>query len=69
MRDKIYKMTSITATSSKSYEDAIKKGISKTAETVRNMAWFQVDDFRGAINPEGEIEQFQARLTIAFEVD
>lgn len=69
MRDKVYKMTTLTATSSESYEQAVRNGVKTSSEKVRNLAWFQVDDFRGAIGENGEIEEFQARLTLAFEVE
>lgn len=69
MRDKVYKMTTLTATSSESYEQAIRNGVKTSSEKVRNLAWFQVEDFRGAINEDGEVAEFQAKMTLAFEVD
>ena len=38
----VYKKIELTGTSSKSIEDAVSTALSKAANTVKNMRWFEV---------------------------
>ena len=67
MAEKVYKKIDVVGTSSKSLEDAIQNAVARSAETVRNMKWFEVQETRGRIKG-GEVSQWQVTVTIGFAV-
>ena len=68
MADKVFKKIAVTGCSSESYERAIETAVEKASESVRNLAWFEVTDFRGGLGSDGKIE-WQATIEVAFKVD
>jgi hypothetical protein len=68
MADHTYKVTEVVGTSTDSVQQAIRNGVAKTAETVRNLDWFEVIGIRGHI--EGaEVGHFQVTMKIGFRLD
>jgi dodecin len=63
-----YKVTEVVGTSTDSVAQAIRNGVAKTAETVRNLDWFEVTEIRGHID-HGEIAHFQVGLKIGFRME
>lgn len=61
----VAKVSEITATSAKSFEDAIQVGISRAAKTLKNIqsAWLQ--DQEVAVE-DGKITEYRVRLKITF---
>ena len=68
MTDKTYKIIEMVGTSSKSSDDAIKNAISRAAQTVRNLDWYEVLQSRGSIN-QGGVTSFQVTLKIGFRLE
>jgi flavin-binding protein dodecin len=68
MADRVYKKITVTGCSEESYEKAIRVAVSKAAESIRGMAWFEVGEMRGGIREDGIIE-FQVTVEVAFKVD
>ncbi len=68
MTDNTYKVTEVVGTSTDSVAQAIRNGVVKTSETVRNLDWFEVTEIRGHID-EGEVAHFQVGLKIGFRLD
>jgi len=69
MRDEpVYKMIELTGTSGDSLEAAIGNAVAKAGRTVRNMRWFRVEEFRGAIEGAA-VAQWQVTVKIAFTVE
>jgi flavin-binding protein dodecin len=67
---KVYKSITVTAASPESYSDAVRVAIDKARETVRRLAWWEVIDQRGRLDPDSsEIMEFQLTLAIHFEVE
>jgi flavin-binding protein dodecin len=66
--DHIYKTIELVGSSPTSVEDAIRKAVSKAAETVRNLRWFEVIETRGHING-GEVGHWQVSLKIGFTLE
>ena len=64
----IAKVSEISATSSKSFEDAIVSGIARANKTLRNVrsAWVKEQKIRVK---EGAITEFQVNLMVTFVVD
>lgn len=68
MDDKVYKKVEVVGTSRMNLEDAIQTAITRSAETVRNMSWFEVAEIRGRIE-EGDVTQWQVTVRIGFAVE
>jgi flavin-binding protein dodecin len=68
MTSKVFKKICVTGCSNESYEKAIEVAVEKTSESLRNLAWFEVKELRGALGNDGRIE-WQATIEVAFKVD
>ena len=68
MSDNVYKKIEIDGTSATSLEDAIQNAVSKAAQTVRRMSWFEVGEIRGAIK-EDQVTQWQVTVKIGFTLE
>lgn len=68
MSDNIYKVTEVVGTSTTSIEDAISGAIERTAETVRDIGWFEVTETRGHV-VDGKVAHYQVTLRIGFQLN
>jgi flavin-binding protein dodecin len=68
MADHTYGITEIVGTSPDSVQQAIRNGVSRAGETVRNLDWFEVVGVRGQIN-DGEVAHFQVQLKVGFRIE
>lgn len=68
MADHIYKKIEIVGTSEKSIEDAIRNGVAKAHQSLRNLRWFEVVETRGNI-ADGTVAHWQVTLKIGFTLD
>ena len=64
----IAKVSEISATSSKSFEDAVNQGIERANKTLRNVrsAWIKEQKVRVK---EGKITEYQVNLMVTFVID
>ncbi len=64
----IARVTEISATSSQSFEDAVKQGVARAADTLRNVksAWVKEQQVR---IESGKIVEFQVNLMVTFVLD
>ena len=64
----VAKVSEITATSSKSFEDAIQQGLNRAAKTIRNIrsAWIKEQQVR--LN-DGRITEYQVNMMVTFVLD
>lgn len=65
---KTYKKIEIVGTSEQSFDDAVRNGVKRAAETVKNMDWFEVSELRGRID-DGAALEFQVTLKIGFRLE
>jgi flavin-binding protein dodecin len=68
MSNHVYRLSEVVGSSPTSIDDAIATAISKAAETVRNIEWFQTEEIRGQV-VDGGVAYFQVRLKVGFRVD
>ena len=68
MNERVYKLIEITGSSPDSLEDAIETAVTKAAETVRNMRWFEVVETRGTIK-DGAVEYWQVTIKVGFTLE
>ena len=63
----VYKKINLVGTSTESYEDAIQKAINRAEQTLSDLEWFEVEEFRGGISSDGDLE-YQAVIRAAFKL-
>jgi flavin-binding protein dodecin len=65
----VAKVSEISATSTKSFEDAIQQGLSRAAKTLRNVrgAWIKEQHVR--CDPSGKIAEYQVNMMVTFVLD
>ena len=68
MEGNVYKLIELTGVSAKSVEDAVQVAIGEAAKTVRNMAWFEVTETRGAIK-NGRVAEWQVTVKVGFKIE
>lgn len=68
MADQTYGITEIVGTSSESVHQAIRNGIARATQTVRNLDWFEVSTIRGHIE-NGEVAHFQVQMKLGFRIE
>jgi dodecin len=66
--DRIYKKVEIIGVSGKSIEAAIETAVAKASETLEKLSWFEVQNIRGHIGPEGKVTEYQVDLKAAFQI-
>ncbi|MFR9804827.1 dodecin [Pseudonocardia sp. RS010] len=68
MSNHVYRVTEIVGTSPDSVDDAIRNGVSRANETLRQLDWFEVTEIRGHLQ-EGTVEYFQVGLKVGFRLE
>ena len=68
MADQTYGISEIVGTSPDSLEQAIRNGIAKAAQTVRNLDWFEVESVRGQLK-DGQVAHFQVQMKVGFRIE
>lgn len=68
MTNNTYRVTEIIGTSSDGIDGAIRSGISRAQETVRNLDWFEVTEIRGHLE-NGQIQHFQVGMKVGFRLE
>jgi flavin-binding protein dodecin len=68
MSNHVYRLSEIIGSSETGVDDAVRTAITKAAQTVRNIEWFEVKEVRGQV-VDGEVAYFQVTLKIGFRVE
>ena len=68
MADQTYGITEIVGTSPESVHQAIRNGVARASQTVRNLDWFEVSTIRGYIT-NGEVAHFQVQMKVGFRLE
>jgi dodecin len=68
MSDHTYRVTEIVGTSPESLQQAIRNGVARASQTLRNLEWFEVSEIRGQIS-DGTVAHFQVGLKVGFRLD
>ena len=67
MPEHTYKIIELVGSSTEGLQPAIENAISRAAQTLKDLEWFEVREIRGNI-AEGKVEYFQVKLGIGFRV-
>lgn len=68
MSNHTYRVTEIVGTSPDSVDQAVRNGISRASQTLRNLDWFEVTQVRGQIE-NGQIQHWQVGLKVGFRLE
>ncbi|TVT50431.1 dodecin domain-containing protein [Amycolatopsis rhizosphaerae] len=63
-----YRVTEIVGSSGESIEDAIRGGIERAAQTLRELDWFEVTEIRGHLE-NGAVGHFQVGMKVGFRLE
>jgi len=66
--DHTYKITEIVGSSNTGIDEAIRSGIERAAQTLRNLDWFEVTDIRGSLDG-GDVGWFQVTMKVGFRLE
>ncbi len=65
MSDHIYKKIELTGSSQVGIQDAIENAISKAAQSLHDLRWFEVVETRGHID-QGKVAHWQVTIKVGF---
>ena len=65
----IAKVIEFKSSSTKSFDDAIKTGMAKARESIRNIQSVWIKDQEITINPDGSFNEYRVLLKLTFVVD
>ncbi|MDH6220760.1 dodecin [Streptomyces sp. NPDC001002] len=68
MSNHTYRVTEIVGTSHEGIDQAIRNGVGRASQTLRNLDWFEVTQVRGQIE-DGDIAHWQVGLKVGFRLD
>jgi dodecin len=68
MADHIYRVAEIVGSSPESLQQAIRNGVARAGQTLRNLEWFEVTEIRGQID-DGAVAHFQVGLKVGFRIE
>lgn len=62
----VARVTEIKASSTKSFDDAVKQGVARAVKTLKNVksAWVQNQDVR--VDKDGNISEYRVQLKVTF---
>ena len=66
--DHTYRVTEVVGTSTDSVQQAVRNGVSRASETLRNLDWFEVTEIRGHLQ-DGAVGHFQVSMKVGFRLD
>ena len=68
MSNHTYRVTDIVGTSPEGVDQAIRNGIDRASQTLRNLDWFEVTEVRGQLD-NGQIAHWQVTMKVGFRLD
>jgi flavin-binding protein dodecin len=63
-----YRLSEIVGTSGESIQQAVRNGVKRASQTIRNVDWFEITQVRGNV-VNGEVGQFQVAMKVGFRVE
>lgn len=68
MSNHVYKTIELVGSSALGSDDAVKTAVTRAAETVRNLRWFEVLETRGHIE-NNEVAHWQVTIKVGFTLE
>jgi len=66
--ERTYKQIELIGISEESYEQAIQNAISKAAQSLRGINWYEVIEQRGRV-VDGKVAEYQVIIKVAFKLE
>jgi flavin-binding protein dodecin len=66
--DSTYKIVELAGTSTDGVTEAMRNGVARANQTLRNLDWVEVEEIRGHI-ANGEIQHFQVTMKVGFRLE
>ncbi len=67
-KDHVYRVTEVVGSSSEGVDAAIRNGVTRAAETIRNINWFEVVETRGYVDNDA-VAYMQVTMKIGFRLE
>lgn len=64
----VQKVSEVVGVSKDSFAKAVQDAVSKASKTVRNLRWFRVTEFEGAIKDQ-KVTEFHVTVRLYFDLD
>lgn len=68
MANRTYRVTEIVGTSPDGVDQAVRNGISRAAQTLRHIDWFEVTEIRGQVAAEA-VSHVQVTMKLGFRLE
>jgi len=68
MSEHTYRVTEIVGSSPDSLQQAIRNGVERAGQTLRNLEWFEVTQIRGQV-ADGAVAHFQVGMKVGFRLE
>jgi hypothetical protein len=68
MSGHVYRVTEVVGSSAEGVDTAVRTAVTRAAETLHGLDWFEVTEIRGRIE-EGRIAEYQVGLKVGFRLD
>jgi len=68
MTDHVYKTIELTGSSGSGIEDAVNQAVTRAAQTIHKLRWFEVTQIRGEI-ADGVVRHWQVTAKVGFTID
>ncbi|MDW7646285.1 MAG: dodecin family protein [Desulfuromonadales bacterium] len=66
--ERTYKKVEVIGVSGQGIEAAIQAAVGRAHKTLEGLSWFEVQDIRGHVGPDGQVSEYQVVLKVAFEL-
>ncbi len=67
MHDKTYTIVEVVGVSEDSIHQAVRNALTRAAQTLRNIDWFEVKNIRGVLNKGALVFQVEVRIGFRME--
>jgi len=68
MSNHTYRVTEIVGSSPGSIDEALRNGLDRAGQTLRNLDWFEVKDIRGRLEG-GQVAHIQVTMKVGFRLE
>ncbi len=68
MSNHTYRVTEIVGSSHDSIDEAVRNGLERAGQTLRNLDWFEVEGIRGHLE-DGRIGHIQVTMKVGFRLE
>jgi len=66
--DRVYKKVEVVGVSKKGIEDAVQVAVNRAQKTLNKVSWFEIGEIHGHVGPDGNVDEYQVMMKVAFEL-